>query len=442
MISDQILDYVLISALINTAVFLFTSYILFVRYGLPIYHIMGFYQLYHFLGFVLRPWELYVRGDSPTWDWIGGAPTGGTILWSTLVMICAHGAMIAGFVYTNPQFRPVASIPPINFRVGRPAIFALCILIFLALGAYGSYVSMGNVLQVDNEVARVEFDAAGGQHLTDVSGYQTMLAEMLTITLMTLFAVRRTRSLSLALIGLYIGYRTLAGAGRSAFVAVLLAISFIWLINQHRRLPTARMVVIAAAVLLTFNILGADRAAMRRVINNETTVSEVVTDYLGSDNQGGITQNMSEFDVLTALLSYVPDETGYTFGTQYLRIFIWPIPRFLWHDKPVFTSSINLLDYANFRVLTYTSYGDSYMTLGIGGMIIILFGISVLLNTTYRKVSLNPTPLRVLMYFIILSYGTILFRDGPVPAAYFYLVLGLGAFILVRLGGLRNDLPR
>ena len=199
------------------------------------------------------------------------------------------------------------------------------------------------------------------------------------------------------------------------------------------------MVTIAAAMLLVFNILGADRSAVRQIINHEATIGDTVSNYFGSDKQGGITQNMAEFDVFTSVLSYVPEETGYTYGTQYFRLFVWPIPRFIWHDKPVFTSNINLLDYANFTVLTYSSYADSYMTLGLPVMIIILFAISVCINRLYRRASIHPTSLNILWYFIMLAYATILFRDGPVSAGYFYLVLGLGAYILVRVGGLRAE---
>ena len=440
MISDQILSYVLASALVNTAVFLFTSYLLFIRYGLPVYHIMGFYQLYHFLGFVLRPWELYLRGDSGTWDYIGVVPSGATIVWATVVMVIAHASMIAGFVITNPRFGPVASFPPINFRVGRPALFGATVVLFLILGAYGSYTSAGNVLQLEHGGGTmIEYDAAGGQRLMNVSGYQTVFGELFTITMIMLFAVRRTRKLSVVLIIAFVGYRTLVGAGRSAFVATLLAVSFIWLINQHRRLPTPRMAIVGAAVLLLFNILGADRSAGRRIVNQEASISDIVSNYFTSEHSRGVTQNMEEFDVFASVLSYVPSETGFTYGTQYLRLLIWPIPRFLWQDKPVFTSNINLLDYANFSILTYTSYADSYMTFGLPGMIVILFTISVVLNRLYRRASQSLTPMIKMWYFVVLAYAAMLFRDGPVAAAYYYLVLGLGAFVLVRAGAIKAE---
>src|SRR5258708_22440458 len=111
MISPELIDYILLSSIINTIVFAFTSYVLFFQYRLPIYHIMAMYQMYHFAGFVYRPWVLYFSGASEMWGYIGANPTGPDLLWGTLLTTAAHLTICAGAVATYPRH---GGVPPIR----------------------------------------------------------------------------------------------------------------------------------------------------------------------------------------------------------------------------------------------------------------------------------------------------------------------------------------
>ncbi len=439
MVSEQILGYVLINAVVITAAFLFSCYILFFRYGLPVYHLMGFYQVYFMLGFVLRPWELYFSGQSTLWYNIGNTPDGPSLLWSTMVIMLAHFSVLAGFVVTNPRFGPVAALRPINLRIGNPTGFTIAVVVCVLLGMYGTYTLFGTGLDTTQAVAfNVERDARGALTTSDVSGYQTILAELMTITLIVLFAVRRTRRLAIAMIAMFVIYRSFAGAGRNAFVAVMTGVIFITLINARRRLPPPRMIIYALVLLFIFNIVGSDRLGLRKVAAGEQTFSQFIDNYFHQDTQtAAVTANMQEFDVFSSILAVVPEKSGYSYGTQYLRLLVWPIPRQLWPNKPVYTSIIDLNDYGDFRNLSLTMFADSYTTLGLPGMVIILFLISLSINRLYARVVERPTPLWLMVYFCVVIYLPILFRDGPVQAAYYYLALGLGAFILCRAGNLQ-----
>ena len=121
---------------------------------------------------------------------------------------------------------------------------------------------------------------------------------------------------------------------------------------------------------------------------------------------------------------------------------VWPIPRQLWLDKPVYTSIIDLNQYGDFRNLSTTMFADSYMTLGLPAVIIICFLISLWLNFFLIRGVERSTPLRMMVYFSIIIYLPVLFRDGPVVAAYFYIPLTLGAFVLCRGGNLKLSRDR
>lgn len=435
---SPIAQYILFACLFNTSVFMVSAFLLFRVYKLPMYHIMVLYEAYHCLGFVVRPWELYFSGESPSWDYIGFVPSGSAILWAAFLVNAAHLAMVLGFMAVNRKPVAIAPIRPISFHPRKFINFVIIIVAFIALGAYGSRVSFGDMSSLTDTLQVSTYtDLEGGQHLTEMSGYQTVFAELLPITLVTLFAVKSTRTVSLPLIAAFIGYRMLAGAGRLTFVVVVLAIIFIVQINAHRRYPPKSVIIVAVLVFAIFNFMGADRLGFRKMLAGELTFSEYVDAFQEKRNKAVLTGDMEEFDVMSSIVDIVPERSGFTYGSQYLRLLIWPIPRQIWEDKPVFTSTVNLLDYANFSYLTYTLYADSYMTIGIMGMVVILFAISYYLNNLYKKVCVKPTPARILIYIVHAMFSMTILRDGPVSAAYFILSTGFGAWVVCRVSDMK-----
>jgi hypothetical protein len=437
MFSD-LLDFILLASIANTIAFIFTTYILFFEYKLPIYHVMAIYQLYHFIGFVYRPWVLYFSIASPLWEYIGSNPTGQDLVWATLLTTVAHLTICAGVVATYPRRGGVPPIRPFAFSIGNPAAFAFIAAVLLGLGIYGSSTQFGNALNTDEIlVITTEIDSSGGGRLVGVSGYQTVLAEFLPVTLLVLFAIPRTRQLSILLACCFIFYRLLVGAGRHEFIILIFSYSLILLINAERRFPPLKFVLAGLLLLAIFDNIGSDRLAFRKVIAGEMSISDVFDTYYEGRKDTALSSDVQEFDSFSSIIRIVPDLTGYTFGTQYLRLFIWPIPRFLWSDKPVLTSIVNLSDYGNYFGLTSTLYGDSYMTLGGVGMIAILFGISLYLNRLYKACTERPTPLRTIIYILHVAFSLILFRDGPVSFLYFLFSLGFGAILLCKIGSLK-----
>ena len=427
--------FVLLSFITNAAAFAFSAYVLFGIYKIPFYHIMTFYMIYFFLGFVARPLEVWLHGSSQPWDVIGAVPDWLTILWATAVALVAHFALLAGFVLNNREFRPVGLLTPINFKVRNPATFAAMIVLYLAAGVYGNR----SAFSLDNIVV---YDARGALQMTTTSGYQTVVQELLPVALITLFAIKRTRILSIVLTAIYVIYRMSVGSGRSAFVALLICLGLMWLINARLRLPTPRVLIGGVALLLVFNIIGANRNAIGDVLSGEKTISEVYADYTDeSQYDRTITQNMAEYDVFTSLLTHIPSDSGYSYGTQYIRVLVWPIPRFWWKDKPIFTTNVDVLDYGRYTNFTYTLFFDAYESLGLVSLVIVLLGVSLYLNWLYRSLCARPTALKSLIYLIHISYSSLLFRDGIGSVSYFYISLSIGAFLITRISGLTID-PR
>jgi hypothetical protein len=376
------------------------------------------------------------------WTYIGAHPTGLDLLWGTLLTTVAHLTICAGAIATYPRQDGVLPIRPFSFSIGNPIGFVLIVAILLALGIYGSYTQFGSALGLDElTVITTEIDSSGGGRLVGVSGYQTILAEFLPITIITLFATPRTRRIAMLLAGGFVFYRMLVGSGRHEFIILIIAFAFIMLINSGRRYPPLKFTIAGLLLLLIFDNLGSDRFALRKIMAGETSITDVFASYEETRGEAALSSDLQEYDAFSSVISIVPELTGYSFGTQYLRFFIWPIPRFLWPDKPVFTSIVNLGDYGNYFALTTTLYADSYMTLGAVGMIVILFFISAYINWLYKLASERPTPFLILIYIINTIFSLILFRDGPVSFMYFVFSLGTGALLLCKFGNLRMTSP-
>jgi hypothetical protein len=358
-----------------------------------------------------------------------------------IVVLVAHASIMAGFVFINIGRTRVPMMQPFSFVPERPIAFYVIVLLFMALGAYSSSKSIGGATSTDVENFIAEHtvtDDAGGQRLVDVSGYQTVFAEFIPVTIIVLFATRRLRVVATGLLLLFVVYRVLGGSGRSEFVLLLLAVGCILLIEARRRYPPVKSVVAGMVLLALFNFIGSDRLAFRKIAAGELSFAELWDNYFQARSDAPVTGDMQEFDVLSSVLAIIPEKSGYTYGTQYLRLLIWPIPRQLWADKPVITSVVNLTEFGRFQYLTLTLYAESYMSIGMVGMIGILFIISIFVNGLYNNTVKYPSSSTILIYFMVLMASPLLFRDGVTSFGYQTIVTGIGALVLCRGGGLRS----
>lgn len=437
MLSSNVLSVILTSGLINLVALVITTFIMIFYCRMPAYHLMSIYVVYFFLGFVMRPLQLYQTGYSEVWQYVGRVPDIDSLIWSEVLILVGHMAMVLGFFSLN-WGRLVAEIPPGALRPARPILFILVASVFLLAGAYASWIQFGALNNVQSTLAiDVVVDAQGGQRLQGASGYQTIFEELLPLTLITLFMWPRTRRTAIALILGYIAYRALVGAGRHKFVLLSVGLGMIMLIQGRRRFPNVPIVLAALLLLVMFNFVGADRLALRKAMNGDLKVSELLSNAKGSEPRSA-TDYTAEYDTLTALAFVIPERTGYSYGTQYLRLLIWPIPRFLWQDKPVYTTNFNITSYGNYQFLSTTLFIDSYMCLGTLSLFSIVYIVSLGLCMAYNAASSNKnSAFKFLFYVVMIFFSPLLLRDGIVMAAYAILVSSAGAAVLCYSGEVR-----
>jgi hypothetical protein len=201
------------------------------------------------------------------------------------------------------------------------------------------------------------------------------------------------------------------GDGVRSRIVILVVSLFIFYYLQRQKRPSAPL-LLATVFFIYYLIVGGvgyyrsqpmNTAVLRvRGTENETfTLSEAWNTFFEG----------SQVVTSTALLVRTfPQQIGYLRGISFLNVFIQPIPRFLWPDKPrmLGPDSLNYLwplgTAAPFWSLFYVNFGSLGVILGMA-----LWGyLSRCIYEAYRRNPINPlTQMQLAVYFpfIIHAYG-------------------------------------
>lgn len=399
----------------------------------PVYHPYTVYVAYHFVGFVVRPLVISQVGYSHLWEWVGFTPSSDELWRSTIVANAALLSVTGGLIYSCRN-RVIRKLPPATLRVGSWYGFVAAASVLTLAGYYANYRTFygaGLDRVISYEVLDVE---KGGSALVGISGYTTALAETLPILCVTLFLVPRLRSLAIAFTAAFVGFRFFAGAQRLSFVVVVAAIVLIIHVNKGYRYPRFLPLIGVLCFAFMFDVVGHDRFALRKILHGTTSVSEVLENYVSERGSNRLTSDVVEFDVATSTIAVVDAHRAYSYGSQYLRLLVWPIPRQIWPEKPVLTNVVDLNRYGNFRYLTTSLYGDVYMIFGLTLVPILFFLLGLFFGRLYQASLKTRSALGYLFYWIVLMYMQTLLRDGGVSFLYFWAFSLVPALLIVKMG--------
>ncbi len=405
------------------------------RVGLPILHPITLFVIYYFFGYVTRPFVIYVNDYSQLWEFIGYIPEARELYFAAL---CTNAALLA-FVFVpyiiEPRWYRECQIPASEIHLKSPSRFFLlfCLLILAGLWAINNSHAGADSMSVMGY--EVDVDSKGGQRLVGTSGYATAAAEFLPASLIVLVLIYGFQFKSFVWIAPFVFVRFWIGAGRNAFLLLALGMIAIYLMRIQRRFITIRMAIFGAVSLFVFDVVGSNRLAMRMLMSGDITLPEIFADYFAKRGKDSFTSDFQEFDVSTTIFSVVPDITGYNWLSQYIRIFIWPIPRQIWDDKPVYTSLIDLSQVGNYFGLTWSLNADLYSNFGLVSLLLGTSAIACLLARYTSKVAASTNVFLFVSYWLVLIYLPLLYRDGPAMFVYmvgFAMVAGLS---LCKAGG-------
>ena len=110
-------------------------------------------------------------------------------------------------------------------------------------------------------------------------------------------------------------------------------------------------------------------------------------------------------------------QAGYSYGTQYLKLFIYPIPRIIWPGKPMQTNRIDFAEYGNFGFVggVLSVVGDAYMNFGWLGLVLQMALLGAFLAGLHRIYLNNRKAMAFAVpYLLGLSLLPQFFRDGEV----------------------------
>lgn len=384
-----------------------------------LFHPATVYLGFHGLVFVLRPILVQAFGFDANWQYMIFQPSDEafirTLVVSSVGMFAFLGACLATG-WTRVEFVDVRQP---QFSSSDRSTLVVTTLLLAPAVAYSIWATRNGI----------EGERVGGIYiLTNSTGYLNE-AQHFAMPLICLWLVAtRLHWANLFPILAYVGYRIWFGWSRWTILLFLLMVllSYCW---YHRRkwLPWWSVLTLVPG-LVVFNLLGHNRDLLKQLIAGDpiyvidarpgTTQAEKIRKQLD-------TQDFSNFDYLAYVVSVVPERTGaFTYGLQYLQLFTEPIPRILWHAKPVGApiKTINIGAYGNFIGLTVSLCGDGWMSGGWLGLVITLGLAGALAGRAHRWFFQNKEHnLGALGYIAILSLLPQWYRDGGISIFKFLL---------------------
>lgn len=401
-----------------------------------VFHPLFFYLVFHGLVFVVRPVLVQILDLHAAHEYMQFFPSEGNKLRSLLVSSVGL-VVFAAATMKRPHAKP--TFLPRERLTGTKGEIVALIATWLALGPIAVYSAVFGIVGYSFEgSSNVQMERIDGvAAYTNTTGYLVDANQMLLPLSVLPVLLARRRWLSYVPALLYVAYRATMGWGRWTIITlvVVLLLARIW--EERRRWPRRQTVlstvVIAPFLLGLFVALGDNRDVVRNYVfaGGATENKTILDERRWTEKLDNL--DFANFDYLTYIVAVVPRSTlSYTYGTQYLQVFTEPIPRIIWKGKPYGppVKFFDLNDYGNFIGLTPSLPGDGWQSGGWFGVILTMGIAGVLLRRLHNWFWRNQADkMKVLIYLVILSVLSQLFRDGGISILKFMLFTALPLLI-------------
>ena len=385
-----------------------------------IYNPLLYYQIFHFLVFVLRPFLVYALDVTSQYASVGLYPTDEVFLETLLVSTFGLVCFSLPFVLSKSGRIDISFNIPTPTRLDR-ASFYVTTAILSPLLVYSLYINRTQAFSIDGASAfgqggiELQYNNKSGTFVfTNNTAYIVLAVGMCGTLALAYVWVSNFRPSSFVPLCSYIVFRMTLGSGRWAFFLLAVSTILVVLYRNQRRWPTARALVLGLVFIVIFSAIGQNRRFVSDLIRGSD---------IPADNNGAIVNfvdspDFANFEVLAFIVNTVPNETGtYTFFTQYLEIVFKPIPRILWAGKPA-GSPINLVDlnrYGNMRGRAGSAIGDGWVSLGWLGVAVELGLAGLVTRNFYLRIARDKlSPQRFFAFFMLLPLLPQWARDGGI----------------------------
>ncbi len=340
--------------------------------------------------------------------------------WAMSVSVIGLIAFYIGY-YSRVGHVVASHVPSMLSEVSsrRIRIFAL---ILIAIGAAGLWQYM-EISGGWREFWSLPHGYGGKPELTTAYIYQ--LPELMIVGFFLIvydamverqFTIRSVGRIAFALIG-GIGVYTVLWSRRTFILWVLISLFVLFYLIKQRRPGLISTVLFGIAIFVAITLT----VAYRPHLHLGATDADFAAVEPRNAAVSSISQTGDEFDSFLAIVSLYPDRIDYDYFQIYARIFIHPIPRIIWPEKPpLFVSSWDefLFQSKITKGASESVLGDLYIQLGLLGVIIGMLVSGALWKFLFAYVKKVPSS-----GFMHLLYAVAL---GNIPS--FIVQSGISAF--------------
>jgi hypothetical protein len=379
---------------------------------------------------------------------LGGQPFrfGGTNLeWALGVVIIGLLAFYAGYYSRLPK--AMANAVPLMDREVSSSHVRACAWLFILIGAWGLWEYM-EVSGGWREFWSRPHGYGGRPELTTAYIYQLpelMMVGFFLIVFDTIksgrIAFRSFGRVALASLG-GVGVYSILWSRRTMVAWVLISLFTLWYVSRERRPQLSSFVVFGLVLFLAIGATLAYRPYLHLEAHPE--------DFARVDPLQSATKTVSwtgdEFDSLLAIVTLYPQPIDYDYFSIYGRIFIHPIPRLLWPDKPpLFVSSWDEFLYQSGISLgaAESVVGDFYIQMGVMGVCIGMFVSGFVFRFFYDYLMRSPSSgFMQLLYAVALGNVPSYFAQSAIAAFWKWLPLMVpGVIVAYWLARKRSPQP-
>jgi hypothetical protein len=435
-------------ALISCTI-IFIGAVLFIlsREKLSLYHPIFIFILWHFMFYVLVPWQIWYNNDWSYLEMVGVPYDNDFYIVKTLLLVhLGFIAVLLGF-YSNIGLKWASKLrlPP---RIIQPQVVLMLSFIFLVFGAYG-ILTYHPIIGLENQFANpMSKNEIGGTIFTGGSAYVYSSYHFISGVSLICFFLIRTQGLlwklyTGAIIIGYLMFTITRGWHRAGWVLLLLGLVTIWLIQQSRRWPSLWWLLAALPLVVIFNINAVDRDAWFNILERGYSIEKYAKEAENRMSEGRATTTDTgnyQFNIFQVML--YPEKIPYELGRNYINGWIISLlPRLVFPDKDKYMIHTNIgrTDYIYHTAGPTTGiYIDFYCNGGIPGIVVGCLLLGIMLRTIWQILLIYLQNDSNYIYIGLLYAGFITFypqllRDGigSLVLGYFYIMAPILLSILI-----------
>ena len=411
---------------IDMLVLLTCSWLLF-RYGkLSIYHPATTYLIFHFFAFTIR--LLFLTNGANFF--LGGQTDYFTEIESHEIVKASLLADL-GFCFMTAAWlleskRKQSLISPKSVILLDENVLKLVLFITIPLGIWGIF----SQLYIPG-IGKAQLNFGDWSD----SSYLQNTQNLLILSMLLIVFKFGFQKYSLLIIGFCLFILAFQGQHRYRVLVPCIFLLFLYIHRQKKRWLSPRFVMIILMGIMIFLPMKYVGKLIQQGASTEDLI-EFASEYQESLGIGA-NADFSFLDMYASTLTLIDQKGGYYYGSIYLNLFLIPIPRPFWQNKPslvqwitdISTSSRNLKELGAIP----TIYGEAYVNFGILGIILIPFLFAKYSARWYFSIiNTHPQSVNLYLYFCFAAIIVQVYRDGLTSIIIFLSAYNLpGLFVYI-----------